>query len=110
MAYDINFRKEALDYCKRGWTDQEVCDTLEISRQTLTNWKKLLFTTGSLNKKRVIRKSTGPYKYKTELLKQLLDQKNTSSESIVNVKNEKSDYQESNKKKQKKKKKNTFIY
>ena len=113
MAYDINVRKEALNYCKMGWTDEEVCNTLDISRQTLTNWKKLLFSTGSLNKKRVVRRSRGPYKYKREQIEVLLDQ---SDKSPVNSKNTKNKYQEiqssdkkGKKKKKKKKKKNKLI-
>ena len=108
MAYDIDVRKEALYYCKLGWTDEEVCDTLKISRQTLTNWKKLLFTTGSLNKKRVVRISKGAYKYKREQLEKLLDQNNKSPVTSKDIKNEQ-DHQNSGKKDKKKKKKKKFI-
>ena len=108
MAYDVDVRKEALDYCKQGWTDEEVCDTLEISRQTLTNWKKLLFTTGSLNKKRVIRRSRGPYKYKRDELVQLLEQNNIPESSKIS-KSDKKSQEIYIPNKQKKKKKKKFI-
>ena len=83
MAYSTKFREMALSYCQHGITDNEVCSKLGVSKNTLVNWKKRLFTTGSLEKDKVIRKSGNPYKYKPNKIKELLE-KNQLSESTKN--------------------------
>ncbi len=73
MAYSMKTREQALDYCSRGYTDERVSEMMDVSKQTIGNWKKLLFTTGSLAKKK--KRSYGkPYKYKPEKIIELLDQ------------------------------------
>ena len=72
MTYSKEFREKALKYCADGLADDAVCKELDIRRETLRSWKKLLFDTGSLEKKK-LKKSGRPYKYKTEKIKELLE-------------------------------------
>ena len=73
MAYSTDKREEAMGLCQKGHTDTEVSTKTCVSKQTVGNWKKLLFATGSLEKKKVKRKSGTPYKYKPDKIKELLD-------------------------------------
>ena len=73
MAYSTDKREEVIVLCQKGHTDTEVSTKTGVSKQTVGNWKKLLFTTGSLEKKRVKRKSGTPYKYKPDKIKELLN-------------------------------------
>ena len=73
MAYPVNIREKALTYSQQGLTDSEVGKMLGVSKETILGWKKLLFTTGSLEKKKVERKSGTPYKYQPEKIKSLLE-------------------------------------
>ena len=73
MAYSTEERVEALRHCSRGLKDDEVSVKLGISKQSITNWKKLLFTTGSLEKKKSEKKPRKPYKYTPEKINDLLD-------------------------------------
>ena len=87
MAYSTDKREEAMVLCQKGHTDSEVSKKLNLSTQTIGNWKKLLFTTGSLEKKKVKRKSGTPYKYKPDKIKEYLDkspkpQKTVASEPV----------------------------
>ena len=73
MAYSIEEREEALRHCSAGLRDEDVSVKLGISKQSITNWKKLLFTTGSLEKKKAENKPRKPYKYTPEKINDLLD-------------------------------------
>ena len=75
MAYSIKTREKALKLLADGFTDAEVSKKVNVSIYTIQNWKKLLFTTGSLQKKKANRKPGKPYKYKPEKIKELLDMK-----------------------------------
>lgn len=77
MAYSKEFREQALGYCHEGYTDDEISEMLGISKNTLGNWNKLLFTTGNLDKKKVSRRSGKPYKYTPEKIKEFLDKSQT---------------------------------
>lgn len=102
MAYSTDFREQALVHCQNGLTNDQVSEKMGVSKQTLGNWKKLLFTTGSLDKKKVKRKSGTPYKYTADKIGMLLEKSRTpdasSSSKDGGTKNKKS------KKKRKKKK------
>jgi len=78
MAYTIEDRIKALEHSKNGLTDTEVSTKTGISKHTIAGWKKLLLTTGSLEKKKVKRKSGKPYKYKPEKIGALLDKRKES--------------------------------
>ena len=90
MAYPTNIREQALMYCQRGLTDDAISAKLGVSPFTLRNWKKQLFITGSLDKKKVKRKSGKPYKYKPEKIKELLEKKPKPEKSAAD-KSSKSD-------------------
>ena len=81
MAYSKDFREQALKHCQNGLTDDQVSEKLGISKQTLGNWKKLLFTTGSLDKKKVKRKTGKPYKYTPDKIGKFLEKSRTSDTS-----------------------------
>ena len=72
MAYPINTREEAMVLCQKGQTDSEVSAKTGVSKQTVGNWKKLLFATGGLQKKKVHRPKGIPYKYKPNKIGELL--------------------------------------
>ena len=73
MAYSTELREKALTYSMSGLTDTQVCEKLDISKNTLGNWKKRLYDTGSLEKSKVIRKAGKPYKYTPDKLKELME-------------------------------------
>ena len=76
MAYSTDFREKALVYCQNGLADDEVCTKLGITKTTLTNWKRLLFTTGNLDKKKpskIAGKPRKPHKYTPDKIKELLE-------------------------------------
>ena len=72
MAYSKDFREQVLVHCINGMTDDQVSAKMGVSKPTIGNWKKLLFSTGSLDKKKVTRKSGKPYKYTPEKIGELL--------------------------------------
>ena len=72
MAFSTQIRVNALKDYVNGYTDEQVSAKHGISIYTLSNWKKLLLTNGSLEKKRVKRKSGIPYKYTPEKIGSLL--------------------------------------
>ena len=85
MAYSTDIREKALMYCQNGLTDDEVSAKLGISKHTIVNWKKLLFTTGGLEKKKVKRRAGKPYKYTPEKIKELLNNsKETATPEATN--------------------------
>ena len=73
MAYPKSVREQALVHYQNGLNDDEVSKRTGISKYTLGTWKKLLFDTGSLEKKKVERKSGKPYKYTPEKIKEMLE-------------------------------------
>ena len=73
MAYSKEIRETALKYCSDGMTDDEVSLKLNISKHTIRKWKRLLFTTGKLDKKKTARESGKPYKYTPEKIKECLE-------------------------------------
>ena len=75
MAYSIEVREKALNLLADGHSDDQVSKDLSVSKFTLQNWKKLIYETGSLEKKKASRKPGKPYKYKPETLKKLLKKK-----------------------------------
>ena len=81
MAYTPDKREEAMVFCQKGYTDDQVSAKTGVSKQTIGNWKKLLFATGSLEKKPVKRKSGIPYKYKPDKIKELLNKSPKSEKS-----------------------------
>jgi hypothetical protein len=50
-----------------------------IPAHTIGAWKRLLFTTGSLDKKKPDRSSTKPRKYTPERIKELMDRSGTAT-------------------------------
>lgn len=78
MAYSKEIREKALRQYIDGYTDEQIGESLGISKHTIGNWKKLLLTTGSLEKKKVNRKSGTPYKYKPEKLEEALNKSQLS--------------------------------
>ena len=70
MAYSKETRRHALELCQKGMSNEQVGEQLDISRHTIAAWKKLLFTTGSLEMKKVERKA---YKYTPSVLREYLD-------------------------------------
>ncbi len=110
MAYSTKNREQALDYSSRGYTDEQISDMLDVSKYTVGNWKKLLFTTGSLHKKKVKRKSGKPYKYTPEKIKALLDNDKMKRDSAASSKKDGAAVAIIPKKKKKnKKKKSKFL-
>jgi hypothetical protein len=79
MAFSTEARVNALKDVVNGQTDQQVSAKHGVSTHTLISWKKLLLTTGSLDKKKVNRKSGTPYKYKPDKLKDQLDKSSSTS-------------------------------
>ena len=77
MAYSTETRIKALSDCVNGYTDEQVSAKHGVSTYTLNNWKKLLLTTKSLDKKKVVRKSGTPYKYTPEKIGALLAKSTT---------------------------------
>ena len=73
MAYSIEVRTKALEDFVNGHSDEQVSAKHGVSTYTLNNWKKLLLATGSLEKKKVKRKSGKPYKHTPEKIGSLLD-------------------------------------
>ena len=73
MAYPKSVREQALVHYQNGLNDDEVSKRTGISKYTLGTWKKLLFDTGSLEKKKVERKAGKPYKYTAEAIKEMLE-------------------------------------
>ena len=73
MAYSTDKREQAMELCQKGQTNSQVKEMTGVSTQTLNNWKKLLFTTGSLQKKKINRPSGKPYKYTPDKIKALLN-------------------------------------
>ena len=78
MAYSTETRIKALSDCVNGYTDEQVSAKHGVSTYTLNNWKKLLLTTKSLDKKKVVRKSGTPYKYTPEKIGALLAKSTTT--------------------------------
>ena len=72
MAYSIEVRVNALKDFVNGHSDEQVSAKHGISTYTLNNWKRLLLTTGNLEKKKVKRKSGKPYKHTPEKIGALL--------------------------------------
>ena len=81
MAFSTEIRISALKDCVNGHTDEEVSAKHGVSKYTLSNWKKLLLTNGSLEKKKVKRKSGIPYKYTPVKIESLLDKCKTPTTS-----------------------------
>jgi len=112
MAYSTEIREKALRQYLDGHTEEQITAKLGVSKHTLGNWKRLLLATGSLEKKKVKRKSGTPYKYKPEKLKALLDE-SRSSETVTASKDSKaqgsSKAKGSKKGKKDKKKKVSFL-
>ena len=81
MAYSTETRINALSDYVNGQTDEQVSAKHGVSTYTLNNWKKLLLKTGSLDKKKVKRKSGTPYKYTPEKIGTLLDMSTASTVS-----------------------------
>lgn len=77
MAYSIETRINALRDYVNGQTDEQVSAKHGVSTYTLNNWKKLLLATGSLDKKKVTRKSGTPYKYTPDKIGAILDKSTT---------------------------------
>ena len=77
MAYSTEIRVNALSDYVNGQTDEQVSAKHGVSVYTLNNWKKLLLATGSLEKKKVKRKSGIPYKYTPEKMGVLLNKSKT---------------------------------
>jgi transposase len=104
MAYSRDIRERALDFCQRGYTDEQVSEKFDVSKHTIGNWKKLLFETGSLEKKKVKRKSGKPYKYTPDKIKELLskDKSKPETDSKDNAPALKSDKEQSVQKTKKK--------
>jgi len=100
MAYSKDFREQALVHCQNGLSDDQVCNKLGVSKQTLGNWKKLLFATGSLDKKKTKRKSGTPYKYTPNKIAELLGKSQTLDTS-ASSKDFRIAFQKSKKKKKK---------
>ena len=78
MAYTTEEREKALKQCASGLTDDEVSAKLGMSKQSIANWKKRLFTTGSLEKKKTENKPRKPYKYSPEKIIDLLEKSQKS--------------------------------
>ena len=90
MAYSKDFREQALVLCQNGLSDDRISEKMGVSKQTLGNWKKLLFTTGSLDKKKAKRQTGTPYKYTPDkigalLAKSKFSDASTSSKSKVDT-------------------------
>jgi transposase-like protein len=83
MAYSTEVRVNALKDYVNGQTDEQVSAKHGVSTYTLNNWKKLLLTTGGLDKKKVERKSGTPYKYTPEKIKEQLDKSRTSESNLA---------------------------
>ena len=90
MAFSTEVRVNALKDYVNGQTDEQVSAKHGVSTYTINNWKKLLLTTGSLDKKKVERKSGTPYKYTPEKMGVLLDKSKTSAASEATTKKESS--------------------
>ena len=75
------FRK-ILEHCKNGLGDKEIAAKTGVSTQTINNWKKLLFATGSVEKKKAIKHSK-PYKYAPEKIGALLDKSKKSEATLT---------------------------
>ena len=84
MAYSKGIREQAMVLCQNGLSDDKVCTKLGMSKQTLSNWKKKLFTTGSLDKKKVNRTSGKPYKYSADKIGVLLAKSKTADAAVSN--------------------------
>jgi transposase len=57
MAYSLGFRKEVLGFCEEvGNTIKDGAAKYKISTNTICLWKDLLKETGSLKKRKVLRK------------------------------------------------------
>jgi len=98
MAYSTEVRQKAMEYCQYGLSDDKVSEKMGVSKQTLSNWKKQLFTTGSLDKKKVKRTSGKPYKYTPDKIGALLAKSKTSDATVSNE----TSFMKANKKKKKK--------
>ena len=81
MAYPTETRVNALNDYVNGQTDEQISAKHGVSVYTINNWKKLLLATGSLDKRKVKRKSGTPYKYKPEKIAELLDKNKTPVDS-----------------------------
>jgi len=82
MAYSYDFREKALILCHNGLTDDQVSAKMGVSKQSLSNWKKLLFTTGTLHKNKTKRKPGKPYKYTPDKIGMLLEKSKTSDAAV----------------------------
>ena len=98
MAYSKDIREQAMVLCQNGLSDDKVCTKIGMSKQTLSNWKKQLFTTGSLDKKKVKRASGKPYKYTPAKIGELLAKSKSSDTAVSNE----TSFMKANKKKKKK--------
>jgi len=105
MAYSKEIREQALLQCQMGITDDNISKKMGVSKQTIGNWKKLLFTTGSLNKKKTKRKSGTPYKYTPDKIGEFL---NRSKMLDISASSKSKDINTEIKKSKKKKKKKKF--
>ena len=100
MAYSNEVREQALVHCQNGLTDSQVSEKTGVSKQTIINCKKLLFTTGSYDK--AVRKSGKPYKYTPEKIKECLDKLKKSDITSTVLGNTLFEPKKSKKKKKKK--------
>ena len=80
MAYSTEEREAALIQCAEGLTNEEVSAKLGISKYSIENWKRLLFTTGSLEKKITKNKPRKAYKYTREKIIDLLEKSKISKD------------------------------
>jgi len=51
MAYDIKYRRRALEYWAGGHTKEQTAETFKVSPSTLSRWKSQLKETGTLERK-----------------------------------------------------------
>ncbi len=56
MAYDVKYRKRVMEYLEEGHTQKEAQEVFKVGHSTLSNWRKLLTETGSLQKRPLDRK------------------------------------------------------
>jgi len=79
-AYSTELREKALRHFASGLTQEEVAKKFGISKQTITKWKKQLFTTGNLERKYAENMPRKPYKYTPEKIKEFLEKSKISKD------------------------------
>ena len=96
MAYSTEEREKALRHCSDGLRDDEVSAKLGMSKQSIASWKKRLFTTGSLEKKKVENKPRKPYKYTPEKINDLLGKSQKAKDTIPSKNNNEQEHLKTN--------------